>query len=107
MVWDRPALADELDAIRNSNMAIEQSVAVYVTAFFSIEEETDASEPVHSRPNAWPVRDRGFDFANCANAFGTEKRGNAQEHCVENVRQTWNPPQPFQSADCKLENLAV
>ena len=90
-----PGLADK---------TIEQSIAMNVTAFPSAKKEPHAAETMHSRAHLGHSAGRRFDSADRLKTSRIENGGRGQQDRVENLRCAGNGRQPFQPANCKLED---
>lgn len=104
MMWRRATVAHQGITICAAHKAIEQPVSVQVTEFFPSKAEADAAEAMNSRAHSGKFGYRLFDGADGAQPCRMKKRGRCEQHRIENLRCAGNGREPFQPANCKLEN---
>src|SRR5687767_3121979 len=100
----RAAIAQQNVTLGLADKTIEQSVAMNVAAFLSAKKETHPAETMHSRSHLGHCARGRFDGADRSQASRMKKSGRGEQHRVENLRCAGNGREPFQPANCKVED---
>src|SRR5688500_8458470 len=100
----RAAIEQESIAICQADKTIEQPVAMKVAAFPSAKKESYPAETMHPRTHFGHFTCRRFHRADRAQASRMKKGGRGEQQRVEKVRRAGNGRQPFQPANCELED---
>ena len=100
----RAAIAHQRVAIRPAHKTIEQTISMDMAALLSAKKEAYSAKAMNPRPYPGQFVHRFIDGADGTQHRRMKERGGEEQDRVKNLRRAGDGRQPFQPANCELEN---